>query len=163
MNISVGLNEFLVACAFLPVLLATGLSDLRYMKIPNYLSFIGLGLFIATIPFLGIDVALARVVVGAVTFVLCFGLFAFGWLGGGDAKILPVTLLFVPISILPVYLLSFAACMILGMVGIWGARQVYAHDDAIWVSMKPDALFPMGISIAASLPLCMSVALLLSH
>lgn len=161
MSISLAENEFLVACTFLPVLLATALTDLRYMKIPNYLSFIGLGLFLLAVPFLGLEAALIRSSVCAVAFLMCFGLFAIGWLGGGDAKILPVTLLFVPLSILPVYLISFALCMLVGMICIWGVRQRYAHENAIWVSMKPNALFPMGISIAASLPVSLYISNLL--
>ena len=155
--------HFFVALAFVPVLLATGLSDLREMRIPNRLSWIGVVLFAATLPLLGFDEWAIRALAGLVTLAICFALFAMGWLGGGDAKILPVTILFVPLSHMELYMFSFSACMILGMVGIWGARRVFAHPEATWVSMKPGAAFPMGISIAASLPAVLAIAWVLSR
>lgn len=149
------LNEVFAACLFIPVLMATGLSDLRYMKIPNSYSLIGIAIFLLMIPILGFEIALVRMAVGGIAFLFCFALFAAGWLGGGDAKILPVTFLFVPYSILPTYLFSFAACMIVGMIAIWSTRRRYACQEAEWVSMRPTADFPMGISIAGSLPLAL--------
>ncbi len=70
--------------------------------------------------------------------------------GGGDAKILPVLFLFIPTPALSVYLLGFSAMMLAGMVGIFLVRQIVNRDSATWVSMKPGAGFPMGISIALS-------------
>lgn len=151
-----------VALAFLPILLTTAIFDLREMRIPNWLSWAGLAIFAATLPVLGLEAWFLRVVVGAAAFAVCFGLFAIGWLGGGDAKILPVTLLFVPLNILSLYMFAFSAAMLLGMVAIWLARQRFSHEDAIWVSMKPGAAFPMGISIAASLPLALAVCFIIT-
>lgn len=153
-------SDLLAACAFLPVMLLTGLYDLREMRIPNWLSWAGLLLFVVCMPVLGLDEWLARVVVGAVAFGVCFSLFAAGWLGGGDAKIFPVCMLFVPSGILAVFMLSFALAMILGMVGIWGARRIFAGRNVVWVSLQPGAAFPMGISIAASLPIAFAAAFL---
>lgn len=153
MSASVAQAEAWVALAFLPILAATAVCDLRHMRIPNRLSWVGVALFVASLPVLGADVWSLRVLAGAAAFAICFGLFAVGWLGGGDAKILPVTFLFVPTGLLPVYLFSFSAAMVLGMVGIWLARQRLSRPDASWVSMQPGAAFPMGISIAASLPM----------
>ena len=152
MSFSMELNEFLVACSFMPVLLATACSDIRYMKIPNSYSLFALTLFLLSVPLLGLETAATRAAVAGVAFIICFGLFAAGWFGGGDAKILPATFLFVPYSILPIYLFSFSACMALGMIAMWGARRVYMSEGAAWVSMRPGAAFPMGISIAGSLP-----------
>ena len=152
-------TSLLVAVAICPVLLMTALYDLRQMRIPNWLSWAGLAIFIVTLPVLGLQAWLMSAAVGAICFAVCFALFAVGWLGGGDAKILPVTMLFVPVSHLAVYMFAFSAAMILGMVGIWLARQRFAHENAAWVSMKPGAAFPMGISIAASLPLAVCVSL----
>lgn len=150
--------EFWIVLAFLPILGATALYDLRQMRIPNFLSLAGLALFALCLPVLGFDDWMWRALTGFFTFVLCFGLFAAGWLGGGDAKILPVTVLFVPFGHIEVYMLSFSVSMILGMVGIWLVRQKLSHPDAQWVSMQPGAAFPMGISIAASLPIAIIAA-----
>ena len=151
--------ELIATIFFLPVLIATGYSDLRNMRIPNMLSLIGLAIFACTLLLIGFDEWLMRACVGASCFAICFALFAVGWLGGGDAKILPVTILFVPVRFLEIYLLSFAVAMLLGMVAIWLARHLYSHPQALWVSMQPGAAFPMGISIATSLPLALLVIL----
>lgn len=151
--------DLYVALAFVPLLLITALFDLREMRIPNWLSWAGLAVFAATLPVLGIDAWFMRALVGLAAFVICFGLFAVNWLGGGDAKIFPVTMLFVPMSHIAIYMFSFSVAMIVGMIVIWLARQQFSHPQARWVSMKPGAAFPMGISIAASLPLALGVAL----
>lgn len=151
--------ELVVALIFLPVLMATGYSDLRNMRIPNMLSLIGLTIFACSLPFIGLDEWLMRAAVGASCFAICFALFAVGWLGGGDAKILPVTILFVPVRFLEVFMFSFAVAMLMGMLVIWCARRRYSHPRSLWVSMQPGAAFPMGISIATALPLAHIVIL----
>jgi prepilin peptidase CpaA len=150
--------DFWIVIAFLPILCATAVYDLRQMRIPNYLSLAGLFLFALCLPALGLEEWGWRALTGLFTFVLCFGLFAAGWLGGGDAKILPVTVLFVPFGHIELYMLSFSASMVLGMVGIWAVRQRLSHPQTSWVSMQPGAAFPMGISIAASLPMALIAA-----
>jgi prepilin peptidase CpaA len=71
----------------------TACSDLLTMTIPNRLSIVLMASFIAIAPFTGIslhDFALHLGAGGAV-FAACFALFAFGIMGGGDAKILTVS------------------------------------------------------------------------
>ena len=161
MILTVPAHEYWVAIAFLPILAATAFCDLRDMKIPNKLSLIGLGLFAASFPVLGYEAWLLHLVAGVCVFAVCFGLFAVGWFGGGDAKILPVTVLFVPSGLLQLYMFSFSAAMLLGMAAMWCVRQQYTNPDSSWVSLKPNAHFPMGISIAASLPLALIASRLL--
>lgn len=144
-----------------PVLMATAWSDLRRMLIPNSFSLIGLGLFLASFPLLGLETWLVHLAVGATAFAICFGLFVAGWFGGGDAKMLPVSMLFVPFGILPLYMYAFAASMLLGMSAIWAVRQRLARPDADWISMQTGAAFPMGIAIATALPLTFLIAFLL--
>lgn len=153
--------DFWTSIVYLPVLSAVGLSDLRYMKIPNKMSFWGLGIFLLAVPVIGTDTALMRLAIASIAFAICFGLFSIGWLGGGDAKILPVTLLFVPAQIMPIYpiyLVSFSICMLAGMIFVWCVRQQYLHAHSSWVFLRPGTLFPMGISIATSLPLALALA-----
>lgn len=155
-------TDLYVALTILPVLLLTAMFDLRQMRIPNWLSWTGLAIFAATLPVQGFEAWALSALVGAAAFAVCFALFAVGWLGGGDAKILPVTMLFVPFNQLALYMFAFSVAMIVGMVGIWVVRQFLAHENAAWVSMKPGAAFPMGISIAASLPLALAAALIIT-
>lgn len=159
MNYELSTTEFAIALVFVPILLAAAVSDLRRMRIPNALTFTALGVFAIAVPFLGFDAALWRAAVGLAAFGICFTLFAVGWLGGGDAKILPASILAIPPSAMPLYLFCFSLCMLAGMMAIWAARQHWSHSDATWVSMRPGALFPMGISIAAAVPVTLAFAL----
>ena len=152
MNGEISSIEFWIAAAFIPVLIATGMSDLRQMRIPNRLSWTGLAIFVLCFPLLGPEEWAFRSLAGLSALMVCFGLFAAGWLGGGDAKIFPVTILFIPLGHLAIYMFAFSAAMIVGMVGIWIARQFFSRPDSVWVSMQPGKAFPMGISIAMSLP-----------
>lgn len=65
-------------------------SDLLTMTIPNRLSVVLIASFLAIAPFAGlgpVDIAM-HLGAGAAVFGVCFALFAFGIMGGGDAKIL---------------------------------------------------------------------------
>jgi prepilin peptidase CpaA len=65
-------------------------SDLLTMTIPNRLSVILIASFIAIAPLsdLSMHEILMHLGAGAAVFAVCFGLFAFNIMGGGDAKIL---------------------------------------------------------------------------
>jgi prepilin peptidase CpaA len=65
-------------------------SDLLTMTIPNRLSIVLLASFAAIAPFSGFSAheILMHVGAGGTVFAACFILFAFGIMGGGDAKIL---------------------------------------------------------------------------
>ena len=65
-------------------------SDLLTMTIPNRLSIVLLASFAAIAPFAGLSLAEfgLHLGAGAAVFAGCFALFAFGLMGGGDAKIL---------------------------------------------------------------------------
>jgi prepilin peptidase CpaA len=87
-------------------------SDLVSMRITNRLT---LGLVAAFCVFaiacqLPLEQLAWHVGAGAVMLVICFALFAFGWIGGGDAKLAAATALWIGPELLPVYVLisSFA-------------------------------------------------------
>jgi prepilin peptidase CpaA len=65
-------------------------SDLLTMTIPNRLSLVLIAAFVAIFPFTGgtLQEFGLHLGGGAAVFAVCFGLFAFGIMGGGDAKIL---------------------------------------------------------------------------
>ncbi|MCA1300796.1 A24 family peptidase [Stappia indica] len=73
-----------------PCLVAyAGMSDLFTMTIPNRVSLLLIAGFAILAPFIGLtltDIGL-HLLMGAMVLVLCFGCFAMGWMGGGDAKI----------------------------------------------------------------------------
>lgn len=134
-----------------PVLVAAAYCDLRHMRIPNALSLIALAIFALSAPFfLGVDALAARVAVAAAVLVVGFVCFALGLLGGGDVKIFSALLLFVPTETMSLFLLLFSAAMILGMALMPVLRAVPGAAETGWVSLRRDAKFPMGISIALS-------------
>ena len=133
-----------------PVLVAVAWNDLSRMKIPNYLVICGLALFVLSLPFLDVDEAVARGIAGGICLAICLALFGLRWLGGGDAKMLPVAFLFIPSAWVTSYMFGFAFSLLIGMVLIWTARAVFGRADADWISLRPGSAFPMGISIAMS-------------
>lgn len=70
-------------------------SDLLTMTIPNRLSVILIASFLLIAPFAGLSLqdTLMHLAGGGIVFAACFALFAFGIMGGGDAKVLAASAL----------------------------------------------------------------------
>jgi prepilin peptidase CpaA len=85
-------------------------SDLLTMRIPNWLSLALLAAFAAFFMIGGLpwDAALMHVAAAALVLAVCFALFAFRWIGGGDAKLAAATALWLGFSSLLDYLLMAA-------------------------------------------------------
>ena len=79
--------ELLVLVAMPVLLLAAGIYDLASFTIPNFLSLALAALFLAFAAAAGFSPALLgwHLAAGLAGLVLGFGLFAVGWIGGGDA------------------------------------------------------------------------------
>lgn len=132
-----------------PVLVATGYSDLRRMRIPNALSLAALALFAVSAPFLmPLEAIALRAAIAAGVLCLGFLMFAFGLVGAGDVKIFSALLLFVPTPTMSVFLFVFSVAMILGMALMPVLRALPNAAQTGWVALERDAKFPMGISIA---------------
>lgn len=82
-------------------------SDLLTMTIPNRVSLILVAGYFAMAMWLGTPVADVGAHVGAALVVLlvCFGFFAAGWIGGGDAKLAAATALWLGFDHLGAYLI----------------------------------------------------------
>lgn len=135
---------------FLPVVLFAGLGDLRSLRIPNYLVFVGVALFLATAPLLSGNEILLRAVIGAACFGLCFLAFAFRLMGGGDTKFLPVIFLFVPSSDTAVYMYCLALGLALGMSSLHLLRRSGIGPVPGWASLERAEVFPVGFAMALS-------------
>ena len=142
--------DFLPLWCLMPILGLTAWCDLTRMRIPNVLVLAGFAIFVATAPFLNMDEMLSRLMVGAITLVVCFTLFTVNVIGAGDAKMMSVIMLFVPSEFLTFYMFGFSLAMCAGMLGVFLARREFGSEAATWVSMRPKAHFPMGVSIALS-------------
>jgi prepilin peptidase CpaA len=98
--------DFALLAVFPTLMAFAAASDLVTMTIPNKLS---LALIIAFGAFafasgLPAQTVLMHVVAGALMLVLCFGMFAVGWIGGGDAKLAAATALWLGFDTLLQYL-----------------------------------------------------------
>ncbi len=90
-----------------------GAMDLLTMTIPNRISIVMCVSFLITAAFFGIpaDVIAWHVAAGALMLGIGIGMFAMGWVGGGDAKLLAAGALWLGFEQLPAFLL------ITGVVG----------------------------------------------
>jgi prepilin peptidase CpaA len=82
------------------VMVFASISDLLSMTIPNRLSLLGIAAFVIAAPMVGLglgEVGL-HLAAGAAVLVGGFAMFAFGWIGGGDAKMAAVAALWLGLS-----------------------------------------------------------------
>lgn len=78
-------------------MIMAALSDVRTMTIPNQISIALIAVFLVLAPLTGLPIKEIGLHLAAFALVLAFGIafFAFGWLGGGDAKLLAAGALWV--------------------------------------------------------------------
>jgi len=78
---------------FVMGMLVAAYTDALTMTIPNWISVMVLGAFLLITPFVWQSWAVfgEHLLVGLSVFLFGFALFAFGWLGGGDAKLMAAT------------------------------------------------------------------------
>ena len=83
-------TALIVSLVFAAPLLAAACTDFWSMKIPNKVSLAMLAGFFLCLPLTwqGLPLFAEHMAVGLTFFVAGFAMFAFGWLGGGDAKLM---------------------------------------------------------------------------
>ena len=112
---------FFLLCAF------ACMKDMASLTIPNW---VNAGIALTFLPAaLFADISLAtfgwHLLVGAVCFVLCFLLFAFGAFGGGDAKMIPAAALWMgPVGVFPFLLWTAIAGGALALVVIMARKSI---------------------------------------
>lgn len=84
---------FLIMIVFATSMLTTVYKDATTMTIPNWASLLVLAGFFVVLPFVWQDWANfgEHMAAGGLMFAIGFAMFAFGWLGGGDAKLMAAT------------------------------------------------------------------------
>jgi prepilin peptidase CpaA len=105
---------------FFPAAMAyAAASDLFTMTISNRLCLVLFAGFLACAALVGMDIERLgmHVAAGALVLVACFGMFAAGWIGGGDAKLAAVTALWFGFDQLLPYL---------GLAGAFGGVLTFA-------------------------------------
>ncbi|MEO0679751.1 MAG: prepilin peptidase [Pseudomonadota bacterium] len=135
-----------------PMALAAALWDLRRMRIPNALNIAlaagWLPLGLATLP---LDAVGLRIAGALLVLVAGFAVFAIGKVGAGDVKMLAAGALWVPGGAAPAALLLLSAALLIGAAAVFAARRILASPDHPWRGLRPQAKFPMGVSIGGAL------------
>lgn len=147
----------LLLLSLLPALaIVAGLKDLTSMTIPNWISgLLILGFFPAAL-IVGLPLATVATHVGVAVAALLIGmgLFALRWIGGGDAKFMAATCLWLGVAGSGMFLLWTAV-----MGGVFCAALMIARTHArpyLWRApqwliglMEPKGDIPYGVAIAA--------------
>lgn len=141
-----------------PALMAyAAASDLLTMTIPNTLSLalVAAFVFLAAVSGVSWQFVLMHVGAGAVVLAVSFGMFAFGWIGGGDAKLAAATALWLGFGTLLDYL--FLASLLGGALtlALLFIRRHPLPSFAVkwtWLSRlhEPQAGVPYGIALASA-------------
>jgi len=143
---------------FFPALMAyAAASDLFTMTIPNKLSLALIVVFLifALVAGLPWSAILMHVAAGALVLTICFGMFAFGWIGRGDAKLAAATALWLGFGPLADYLIISTMAGGLLTVLILGLRGQPLPAFALgwgWVLRLHErkAGVPYGIALAGA-------------
>ena len=147
--------DLLILSLFPGAMAFAAASDLITMKISNRLSlFLAAGFFVLAVstgmPFADIGY---HVTASLVVLAVCFGFFAMGWIGGGDAKLAAATALWFGFAYLPQYL--FLAGIIGGVLTLLLLKmRTLPLPDALarmhWVARLHSAGtgVPYGIALA---------------
>jgi prepilin peptidase CpaA len=139
------------------VMVYAGVSDLLSMTIPNRLSLLGIAAFIIAAPIAGLglgDIGL-HLAAGAVVLVAGFAMFAFGWIGGGDAKIAAVAALWLGLSHTLEFLLLSSVFGGMLSIFILLARRRFLPVIAVrqqWIMRlhDPSTGVPYGLALGAA-------------
>lgn len=146
-----------LALLYFPLLMALAASsDLLTMKIPNRLVMLLLGGFVvlAFAADLSFQDMVAHLSAGAMVLVVAFAFFAFGWIGGGDAKLAAATALWLGLAPTVAYLVLSALLGGAMTLVILAVRRVplppmLMRVDWIHRLHDPRTGIPYGIALAA--------------
>jgi prepilin peptidase CpaA len=132
-------------------------SDLLTMTIPNRVSVILVAGFavLVSLGIVGLGALPYHLTAGGVVLIACFGMFAAGWMGGGDAKLAAATALWLGPDVLIDYLLVTAVAGGALTFGLLAARTVPLPGFALewtWVTRLHDRNtgVPYGIALAGA-------------
>jgi prepilin peptidase CpaA len=146
-----------IAFVLFPVGMAfAAASDLLTMTISNRLTLALAAAFLLAAPLSGMDLSTfgLHVVAGAIVLAIAFACFAFGWIGGGDAKLAAVIALWLGPRHAPSFIvLASLFGGILTIAILQFRRQTWpAFVNQSWIQRLHDAKggVPYGIALAAA-------------
>lgn len=146
---------FVIVIVFAATMLMASFKDATTMTIPNWISLALIAAFFLIIPFVwpGWAGLGTHLLVGITFFIAGFAMFAFGWLGGGDAKLMAATALWwqwPDATIYVLYTTIFGA--ILAIALMMGRRFIPVRIlTAPWAykMFKDEKKMPYGLALAA--------------
>ncbi|HEX2555304.1 MAG TPA: prepilin peptidase [Microvirga sp.] len=145
-------------------MVGAGLMDLATMRIRNAL----VGVLVAAYPVFAVLAGLDPATVAAslaaalAAFALGFGLFALGWIGGGDVKLAVAAVLWLgagQAGPFAVYTALFGGVFALGLILFRRARLAPGLRDAAWIAR----LHAPGNGIPYAVPMAAAALLTLPH
>lgn len=129
-------------------------NDALTMKIPNWISLALLAGFICILPFAWTDLSTLgeHVLVGLGVFAVAFGMFAMGWLGGGDAKLLAATAFWwQTVDLFPYLFVTGMAGGLLAIILMVGRKYIpvtILTSPWLYRMFKDETKMPYGIALA---------------
>lgn len=146
---------FIIVVIFASGMLSAAYKDATTMTIPNWISLALIAGFFLIIPFIwpGWAELGTHILVGFTFFLAGFAMFAFGWLGGGDAKLMAATALWWqwPDAILYVFYTTIigAVLSIFLMVGRKFIPVRVLTSPWAYKMFKDEKKMPYGLALAA--------------
>lgn len=136
---------------FLPIIIGSAISDFQHLKIRNLQVLLALCLFLLVSPFLlEVNELWSRFLAASLTFGICFVLFSLRLIGGGDAKMMPVVILFVPSGEIVLFLRIFACALLLVSLGALFIQRTPRLRRAGWTTAQERRQVPVGVAMACS-------------
>lgn len=146
----------LVLVLYAVLVLYSAWSDAKSLRIPNWTSLSLMGVFAIAVLVngMGLDIITWHLAAGVLTLVLGIVLFALGYFGGGDAKLLAACALWVGWDNLVAFIfavvlvggvLSLLVILLRKGLGLWPDWLVKSAEGLF----TPDKAVPYGIAIAA--------------
>lgn len=158
---------------FPALVIVAGLRDLTSFTIPNWISAILIAAFLPAAFACGLPLSVIglHIGVGLGGLILAMGMFAFGWIGGGDAKLFAAAALWLGWPAAGIFVLVTTIAGGALAMGLLAARSdwVRTHTPLAapdWTQrlMRPNESVPYGVAIAAgalfAFPGCALVAAL---
>ena len=149
--------QYAAMYAFPAIMLFAAISDLMTMRISNMLSIALLAAFLlmAYILKMPSDVLGWSLACGFTVLLVTFGMFAMGWIGGGDAKLVSVISVWMGWSLLMPYLAIasiFGGLLTIALLVFRRFKLASALKGAAWAERlhRPKGGIPYGVALAAS-------------
>ena len=145
--------------AFISLMLAAAVSDIRFYRIPNWLSASVSTLFLAAALIFTMPFALIgwHLLAGTTVLLVGFCLFAANIIGGGDAKLLAAAALWAGWTELPslLFYTALAGGALAIVMVLWEMLRSHAELTA---GASPSALLKRAISLRPDLPYGVAIA-----